>query len=250
MSYGGYVANIKMTNVRAKAEQRVGGLIGHVYESITPLTVDRISLINTDSDYVIQGEGKSARAGGIIGFIQTNGSNSAKARTVDVTVTNCFVNANIGSDTSGENGGIIGTYDTDYESANFTHILTISQCYSVATVKANTRCGGILGYYKGLHSLRIYGCISLGNLYHANAVEPLTSAQKNASCIVGGYSASGDARVSWCYAKFAEHNTNYGVEVIDTSDMEIERIWSENMGFDLENTWKFDETTSLVVTLR
>jgi hypothetical protein len=248
-AYSGYIANIKMTNIRAIGDQRIGGLVGHAYEQVnSPLIIDRVSLVNTDTNYVIYGT--TSRSAGILGFIQTNSATSLKSKTVDVRVSNCYVYATIGSDTSGQNGGIVGCYDTSSQAATVDYSLTITNCYSRATVRANSRAGGILAYQQGLDTLRITGCVSFGTIYHAGAVDALVVAQKNASCIVGGYNSQADARVTWCYARFAEHNSNYGVEVVDINDLSDKTLWEEYMGFDFENVWNFNDSAFPYASLK
>lgn len=236
-AYSGYLANIGMKNIRAKGEERVGGLIGHAYEITgTPLIIDNVSLINTDSEAVIFGTSK--RAGGIIGFIQTNSGDSLKSHKVDVRISNCYVNAVIGDAAAEQFGGIIGDYDTSSQAATVDYFMSIDSCVFVGTVRANKRAGGIIGYMQGSATLRINNCVSFGDIYHAGSVEPIVVAEKNASGIFGGYESTSDTLVENCFAKFEEHNTNYDVTVITEANMTNESFWTAFTKFDFENTWE------------
>ncbi len=234
---GGYVYNVNMTNITATGTQRIGALIGHVYEQVnSPLIIDRVTLVNTNPDDAIAGS--ASRAGGIIGFVQ---SNNGATGVIDITISNCFVDANIGSENSNENGGIVATYDTDYNNMNVSVKMTVRNCYFVGTVKAASRCGGIVGYHKGLQRLVVFGCINLGNIYHAGGPEPLVTPQKNASGIMGGYASAGDVSISWCYSNISEHNSNYGVELATRELLTTESTWTDNMEFDMDKVWEFVE---------
>ena len=240
---GGYIYNVHMKNITATGVQRISALVGHVYEQSSaampkdngPLIIDRVSLINTDPNCVI--EGKTSRAGGIVGFMQIGGGTLEAIVTIEIS--NCYVNASIGSETSQQNGGIFAVYDTSNNAANITCSLTITNCYFAGTVKSSSRCGGILGYHNGLQKLVIYGCINTGAIYHAGETEPLAAPHKNASGIMGGYSAAGDVRISWCYSNIAEHNSNYGVEPIEGTTLFYKDVWEESMGFDMKEAWEF-----------
>ncbi len=234
---GGYIYNVNMKNINVHGNQRVAALVGHVYEqNNAPLIIDRVSLVNENSE--ISGEGKSARAAGLIGFVQTN--NGAPDAVVEIQISNCYIDADIGTLDSGENGAIVATYDTDYNNANTKFSLEISNCVVVGTVKASTRCGGIVGYHKGLSRLSIYGCVSLCELYHAGVPEPLAVPQKNCSGIMGGYSSSSEeVLISWCYSKIAEHNSKYDVTVIEEGLLSEKNVWTNNMAYDMENVWEF-----------
>ena len=235
-AYGGYIGNIKLNNVSAVGNQRIAALVGRVYEQPgMDLIIDRISLVN-DSEHLIYGTSGSTRAAGILGFMQPN--QIPKSDKVNVTITNCYVDAIIGTANSKENGGIVAVWDDGYNSA-VESSLTIDKCYFVGTVSADSRCGGIVGYQKGIMSMSVTNCISDGEIYHAGSTAPIQTAEKNASGIFGGYSAPANAFVRNCYARFEEHNTNYEVFVIDNTLLTVESFWSGTLKFDLENIWQF-----------
>ena len=239
-AYSGYLANIRMKNIRATGVQRIGGLVGHAYEQKgAPLIIDNVSLINTSSEARIYGT--TSRAGGIVGFIQTNSGDSLKSFIVDVRVSNCYVNAVIGYTSAEQFGGIIGTYDTSSQTNLVDYTLTVDSCVFVGTVYANKRAGGIIGYMQGVEILKINNCVSYGDIYHAGSVEPIVVAEKNASGIFGGYSATSETEVTACYAKFLEHNSNYDVSVITETDITNERFWTAFTKFDLVNVWELVE---------
>lgn len=236
-AYSGYLSHIRMKNIRSVGVQRIGGLVGHVYEqSGEPLIVENVSLINTSSEARIYGT--TSRAGGILGFIQTNAGDSLKSHIVDVRVSNCYVNAEIGNTAAEQFGGIVGTYDTSSQATTVTYSLTIDSCVFVGTVRASKRAGGIIGYQQGVQKLRINNCVSFGDIYHAGSVEPIVVAEKNASGIFGGYSGTADTLVTACYAKFEEHNGNYEVSIATEANMKSETFWKVYTKFDFTNVWE------------
>ena len=247
-AYGGYISNLKLNNVSAVGKQRIAALIGRVYEQPgMDLVIDRVSLVN-DSEHKIYGAGSSsARAAGIIGFMQPNGT--PKSYKVNVTITNCFVDAIIGSATTKENGGIVAVWDDGYMPA-VESSLTIDMCYFAGTVIADSRCGGIVGYQKGMMSMSVTNCISDGDIYHAGSTTPIITAEKNASGIFGGYNTAANAFVRNCYARFEDHNTNYEVMLIDDTLLPVEGFWKNTLKFDTENIWQFDADSEYYVTLR
>lgn len=237
-AYSGYLANIRMTNIRSVGEaQRIGGLVGHVYEQDNgPLIIDNVSLINTDSEAVIYG--KTSRAGGIVGFIQTNSAGTLKSHVVDVRISNCYVDATIGNDSAEQFGGVVGTYDSSSQASTVTYSLTIESCVFVGTVRAKNRAGGIIGYMQGVAVCRVNNCLSIGDIYHAGSVTPIEIAEKNASGIFGGYSGTSDTLVTNCFAKFEDHNTNYNVIVVSDENLSNKAFWSVFAKFDYD-VWEF-----------
>ncbi|MGN0815036.1 MAG: hypothetical protein ACI4MH_07380 [Candidatus Coproplasma sp.] len=247
-AYGGYLGNIRMTDVSVKGEQRIGCLVGHAYELIgtAPLTIDNVSLINKEGVAV---ESTNQRVAGILGFIQTNSSSSLKSHTVDVRISNCYVDATIGNLNSQQNGGIIGTYDSSNTNGVVDFSVTITNCYFVGKAYGDNRIGGIIAYQQGLGKLRVTGCVNAGDIYYKSE-NPSEFAQKNASGIFGGYVAAANTIVNRCYAKFDEHNSSYNVELIYEELMKKADFWSESVGFDTQNVWKFDAENAPYCTLR
>ena len=242
-AYSGYLANIRMKNIRSIGVQRIGGLVGHAYEQTgAPLIIDNVSLINTDSEAQIYGT--TSRAGGIIGFIQTNSGDSLKSFVVDVRISNCYVNATIGYSSAEQFGGVVGTYDTSSQAVLVNYSMSIDSCVFVGTVKANKRAGGIIGYMQGVQKLTVNNCVSFGDIYHAGSVEPIVVAEKNASGIFGGYVGTADTLVTGCHAKFEEHNSNYDVSIVTEDNMKSADFWKVFTKFDFENTWELVSETS------
>ena len=246
-AYYGYISNVKLNEVSVVgASQRVGALIGQALEGPTPLYIDRVSLVNKKDTSIINGNGgSSTRAGGLIGLIQPT---SEPTTDLEIYISNCYVDATIGSDKCGQIGGIVGTYDTQ-KSNTMNLSLSIDHCYFVGTVISSNRGGGILGYQQGNGTLRISYCVSDGTLYHAGGTTPVVTAEKNCSGIVGGYVSTADAIISRCYARFEEHNADYDVSVIDDSLYNLEAFWANVLGFDIENIWQYN-TEAPYVTLR
>lgn len=241
-AYSGTVANIKITDVNVQsAEQRVGGLIGRMYEQVgAPMVVDRVSLINKKQGISINA---GQRAAGICGFLQTNTTPTSDM--VWVKISNCYIDAVIGSGTSKECGGIFGTFDTEYGVAYISsYKLEVSNCVFAGSASSMTRCGGILAYHKGLENVVITHCVSIGDLYHAGVAVPITTAEKNCSGIVGGYPSNGRLSVSGCYAKFIEHNTSSDVTETTIEALGMASIWTRDLEFDTA-IWELVETENL-----
>lgn len=231
-AYSGRVSNVKITNINVVGDQRIGGLIGRAYEQIgAPLVIDRVSVINTDKTLTIKGTGGSSRAAGIVGFMQNNAAN--KSDFIDIKISNCYVDAIIGTPTTKENGGIFGVFDDAYN-PKLKHSLEITKCVFVGTVYSQTRCGGIIAYQKGVDKVKVSYCVSYGTLYHAGMSTPVETAQKNCSGIFGGYSSNAPTEVIACFAKFEEHNQSYSVDAITQDQIESESFWKNYVRIDTE----------------
>ena len=259
-AYSGNLVNIKMTNINVYTDkQRAGALIGQAFEAngTLPLIIDRVSLINDDDHTITVGD---RRAAGILGFIQPN--STPGSNTLDIRISNCYVDSKIGDVvlSTGEEStsmgaqhvaGIVGSYDGGTgEGLIDNYTLSITNCYFVGTVAGGDRVGGIIGYQNNTRPLTITNCVSLGEIYYKETAAPITSAEKNASGIFGGYAASAPTVVRGCFANLEEHNTSFGVLTVVTSQLETESFWSLSAGFDLENIWVFDATSEHYIALR
>ncbi len=247
--YGGYIYNVAITNLRVAANtQRIGGLIGEVTissggnEGIT--YIDNVSLVNdysqtmtvTEEDedgneittedvkYKISG---TERIGGIVGFVQAGLADSWNK----LYITNCYVNAYITA-TSGVAGSIVGRSDD----RNAKDYLEITNCYTTGIVESTnsgtSRVAGILGYFSGSGVTRIENCVTTVELWFGG--ESLGASIKNASWIVGGFSATADSDVIKCYAPYGEYNEAYDVSVeIGVELYRTSASWWQGISFDL-----------------
>ncbi len=270
-TYGGYLYNIELRNVYVEGTVRVGGLVGQAMTG--SLDVEQVSLVNeavyeqapttgdnavstnfdkdiyytkVGDDYVVATEYvegttyytrkidiTGARSAGIIGFIQA----STALDSTQTYISNCYVDAVIGKVTEQYVGSIVGSADD----RNAKDYLEIRTCYSIATMYARTYMGGILGSHnKGTGRLRMSYCIFDGTLYYAQQkTEASEFAVKNCSAIVGRYIANGDAVVSRCYARFADHNSNFDVSSepfgtdngFDTNNVVYTAFWTNRLRF-------------------
>ena len=109
----------------------------------------------------------------------------------------------------------------------------------MGSVFCRSRAGGIIAYQTGSYPITITNCVSFGDIHHANSTDPIQVAEKNASGVFGGYNANAPTTVLNCYAKFAEHNANYFVNVTTADVLATEFFWSSQVSFDLENIWQF-----------
>ena len=232
---GGYIGNVKLENFAVEGIERIGGLIGRVKEqSGMDLIIERVSLVNDDNHVITAGESKYV--GGLIGHMQV-GSSVNSTYKVNVSISNCYVDSTVICGNS-EAGGIVGKWDDGYNTA-VSKSLTIDRCVFVGTVSCRSRAGGIIAYQTGSYPITITNCVSFGDIHHANSAEPIVVAEKNASGIFGGYNANAPTTVLGCYAKFAEHNQNYFVNIVTAADIATESFWSARVSLDLENIWQF-----------
>lgn len=258
-SYSGNIVNVKLENVYISGAEYVG-LIGQVYEAngSLPLVIDRVSIINDDKHGIFTG---ARRAGGIIGLIQPN--STPRSNTLDIRISNCYVDSLIGAEAAltGEAetyatsiqhiGGVVGSYDHGSGGSLIeNYSMSIDHCYFVGTIAGGNQLGGIIGYQNNTRPLTITNCVSLGTIYYQDATTPLSSPEKNASGIFGGYNSSELTIVRGCFSNIEEHNTSFGVLTVTTSQLETESFWSLSAEFDLENIWVFDATSEHYISLR
>ena len=258
-SYSGNIVNVKLENVYISGAEYVG-LIGQVYEAngSLPLVIDRVSIINDDKHGIFTG---ARRAGGIIGLIQPN--STPRSNTLDIRISNCYVDSLIGAESAltGEAetyatsiqhiGGVVGSYDHGSGGSLIeNYSMSIDHCYFVGTIAGGNQLGGIIGYQNNTRPLTITNCVSLGTIYYQDATTPLSSPEKNASGIFGGYNSSELTIVRGCFSNIEEHNTSFGVLTVTTSQLETESFWSLSAEFDLENIWVSDATSEHYISLR
>ncbi len=253
---GGYFHNIAITKllVNNTNGQRTGGLIAHVYEGATPTEVSQVSLINplpkldaageidaaangTDELYYIFGSGN--RAGGIIGFVQTN---NPMVNSCVISISDCYVSSYI------KCGGysvssIVGEYNENGQMAvaalnGYEFSLSIESCVSAGVLvdTGTGRIGGMVGYHNGANDMSVKGGLCIQTMYYKGAL--METAQKNQSPTIGNFSTSAKVTVSNCVGLMEEYNTDYGVTMVLPSDLE-RSITYGGMGFDDDTKWTF-----------
>ncbi len=258
-SYGGYLYNIALTEITVTGGQRGGLLVGQVMLNDT--YIDQISVTNertytldstvtadtfgTNTFYVLNGEEyvqatefvegtqyytldsdiTGDRISGIVGFIQAS-STSEYSHTY---ITNCYVNAVIGSGANQYVGSIVGRYDD----RNAEDYLSITTCFSNSTLMCTKYQGGIIGGQSGAGVLEIRYAMFNGTMYYAaNLVDKITTALKNCSGIMGYFSANARTTITECYARFEEYNSNYSVDTdaLVLGNANQIAFWETNMG--------------------
>ncbi|MDE6613382.1 MAG: hypothetical protein K2K28_02390, partial [Clostridia bacterium] len=203
---GGYFYNIHIKGINVEtSNQRAAGLIGHINVG-TPVSIEQVSIDNSESAYADYKIKASQRVGGIVGFSQA--SSSYASGSINVSISDCLVNATIQADY--ELGGIYGNYDCG-NNKNCTYNLEINHCVfngKVISTGSKSYAGGILGYQKGAYAvMTIQNCISIGEQYFAGALVDV--ALKNCSGIVGCSTTLMEglrANVRNCYARMEEYN--------------------------------------------
>ncbi len=201
--YGGNFYNIALKNVNVSGVTRVGGLIGHVFESTLPTQISFVSITNSTIS-----SSTGIRVGGIVGFIQSTGS---AVEDLNVYISDCYVIANL----SGQQqvGGMVGAFDN--AKTNINYYLEITRCYydgEIASTYSTPRIGGMLGYQSGaIGYFKITSCLSIGKLFAYAERTPVLISLKSASLIVGGHSGIALNEVTNCIATMQEYNSDYDV---------------------------------------
>ena len=161
------ITNLGLPNVSVSGTNYVGGLIGSAYgDTIT-------------NCYVTGSVSGTNNVGGLIG-----GDSSGS-----LTMTKCYFSGNVtGSTTSEYVGGLVGGIDN-----NNGHVITITSCFTGATVTGNQGVGGLLGQSTGLN---MSYCYANGNVT-GNGTSPT-----NLGGIIGIglYGTSGSVTIQYCYA--------------------------------------------------
>ncbi len=270
---GGYLYNIKLTNISARGRESVGALVGQVTGKEN--YISQCSLINPipekleDNEYVISAVNKYA--GGIVGNAQKNDDQSD----FKLTISNCMVSAVIGDgeDAGGNTGGILGRVKNDLT----LYSTTVDHCYfkGIIVAKGNYNAGIIGDFDNGAGTVVIhhnYADVSFmfaGTYLNAEEAKLLGETQhyahKNTNPIVGRAvsSESGSYATSENYGTWAEYysdaikSTSTVFELSDFDDETGEfNAWymtkyfvETTLGLDIEKVWSFNEET-LELSLR
>lgn len=226
-SSGGYFYNIAYTNVNITGGgKRVAALIGHVGGKGSELHISQVSIVNTEEYKIVGG----SRVAGLIGYVQAYENN--------IYIDNCYVRTDIEA-TGGESAGLVASWE-DREADT----LHITQCYYAGTLKTgvapgSSRLGGMLGYHKGgKGKLEISRCISLAVLDIQGEVR--TASVKNASPIVGNFSANAEVSVTKCIGFMQEYNSDYGVETFTLINLRQHPTYitgEDFLNLDVEERW-------------
>jgi hypothetical protein len=232
--YGGYIYNVSVTNINITSNSNrtgviVGQIISDTNDGTTVTYIERVSVVN-DSEHTITA---SQRTGGIVGFIQASSADNCNI----VYIKDCYVNVVITS--QDYSSGIVARSDD----RNAKDYLQIENCVFVGSITGNKYVGGMLGGWTGAGKTRISNCVNIGKLYYAGESDEVTTAQKNCSGIAGYYSANSDTIVSNCFAKFEEHNSNYNVTVIVSSQYSLETYWKQYIALDYD-LWTLNKDES------
>ncbi len=221
---GGNVYNVHITNVKSNGKERVGGLIGQVFEG-TETNISHVSVIN-DAAHTITADSKDAA--GIVGLCQTTASPLVNFK---LKMDYILVSANIFTSTYA--GGVIGRFDD--QKPTITYSLDVRQVVVNGSVKTSGNyCGGVLGGQAGSARISFYNCLCMADLYHKGSVEPLVVAEKNCSPILGRHSAY--ASVSYCGGLFQDYEAGFDVSVYTKEDIkDITKVSAVNLGEDWIN---------------
>ena len=270
---GGYVHNVKATNVAAKGKESVGAIIGQVTGGAN--TVTNCSLVNPVNDkktleevnaannYKIQVKNKYA--GGIIGNAQKNNELEKSLDFLTLNISNCFVDAIIGdgNDAAGNVGSILGRCKNDLDTYN----VNITQCvaYGLLVSKGQYSAGIVGDFDNGVGHIYISKCFAdvtfIYSEMYLNAKEEYLKdaecqkyAHKNSNPIVGRAVANtgfGEYVTASNMGSWQEYYSSYVSSsslIFDLSNYDetgefftISQALAESFfGYDFTNTWKFE----------
>lgn len=223
----------------------------------------------TYTDYSIIAYGKYA--GGIVGNVQKNTDQTY----VNLTITNCYVNAIIGdgNDSGGCMGGIVGRVKNEISNYN----ISVQYCYYEGLVLAHGNYnGGMIGSIESaMGNITATSNVSLAvfqldgemlNAYeYATSYSEVKVAHKNCNPIIGRATSSTEYGSYTTGKNYGTWQENYSKVVASTSilfdlsgeDDEgnftlfklSENVYANTLGFDLENVWAYDTQTK-TLTLR
>lgn len=212
--------NIAITNVSSFGKERVGGLVGQIFEGST--TISNVSVSN-DSSHIIKADSKDA--GGIVGLCQTT---SSPVIDFEINMSNILVNAYMEASTY--SGGLIGRYDDQKPTIRYNARISKVVTYGYTKTSGNY-CGGVMNE---VATSRIYidNVVSMINLYHKGSSHPLEISEKNSSPIMGRNGSQ--VSVTACAATIAEYNSSYDVSVYR---LDIIKDASKYFGISLGNNF-------------
>lgn len=258
---GGYIHNVELKNITAFGKERVAALVGQVCGGVNYIT--QVSLINDETATI---GCLNKYAGGIVGNVEKD----TQEYSVELNITNCYVNAKIGTAPDGklyDAGGYIGGIVGRLKNANLTDVAKVSYCYFkgiICTTKDYT--GGIVGGNDNATGyISVHHCVS-DTIFHWKADENrnpiniidgktpdvngvILMSQKNDSPIYGRLTVGGTQIFYDNYGNLADSNSAIN-SVADDFYYEISTLdfWI-NREFDMENIWNYDSETK-VVTLK
>ena len=219
--YGGYVHNVNVTNINISASRRIGAIVGHISDGNNHFS--EISVIN-DENHILTGVNTTSGQdiGGIVGFVQ----NDSKVTSLKVEVTNCLVQANLGSGNNRYCGGMIGRLDDRISGVT----TTIVGCIFEGVMKVDNYAGGMINFTTGAGKLTITNCAA--NITTIKQGNTLLVNEKNNSSIVGRYaitSGTGETIVNKCYGTLGEYYTFENGGNYEASQASIRSFTEENL---------------------
>ena len=256
---GGYVHNVKASNINAYGKEGIGGIIGAVTGGVNYISQCQFDNSNAPKEYVIASKNKYA--GGIVGNCQKNSDQER----LEIYVENCIALGTIGDgqDAGGNTGGIIGRVKNETSG----YKTYINNCYYKGTIIAKGQYNaGILGDLdNGAGLCEIYNCFADAIFIYNDVlldatkvdltVEELqTYAHKNSNPIVGRATLStGEYITKNNYGTWSEYykerinstgyifHSSYGIDWVPT-----DRFYKNSLGWDLENIFEYNDTTKTI----
>lgn len=252
---GGYVHNIKMTNITSTGYQSVGGLVGQITGRDNYVT--QISLINPyefDDDYKLK-EGypyftvTTKYCGGIIANIQKDTAEDY----ITVSISDCYADAYVGTgtDSGGYIGGIVGRIKNDLDC----YSVSIKHCmFDGVTECLKNYTGGIIGGCEsGAGVINVTYNVSRPVIIFGNTrsiIDGVTMdkygqigiAVKTGSPILGRYTAgTGTYIFINNFATFGDYNSAVG-SIAGEEDLNTLDPYKFVIGFDMD-IWEWCEET-------
>ena len=254
---GGYIYNVKLTEITATGYQTVGGMVGQVCGGDN--YISQVSLVNEykfDNNYkLLDGYAymsvTTKYCGGIIANIQKDTAETY----VNCQVSNCYADAYIGTgtDSGGYIGGIVGRIKNDLTVYN----VSIRTCLFEGVVEClKNYTGGIVGGCEsGAGTIYIIGNVSkpviifgsTRSIIDGVTLDPYTGmasvAHKTGSPIIGRYTAG--TGTYFCMNNFGSFD-DYNSAAGSSSEEDMDNVeFFRNVGFSPE-IWRFDEEAKSV----
>ncbi len=268
---GGYISNVRVTNITVTGKESVGGIVGQItsgYNYISKCSVENpltektsLEEVNADNQYKITVKNKYA--GGIVGNIQKN--SQLVDYQLSTYISDCYASAIVGdgSDSGGKVSLIVGRVKND----NAGYYTNITRCaaYGLLISKGQYQSGLVGDFESGAGATEISNCLAdVSFIYdglYLNAQDAAKAspdaqqyAHKNSNPIVGravGVVEDGYYKTTSNIGSWAEY---YSTDIVSTSivfDMSnyyetgefatlTETMVASMLKIDLENVWKFE----------
>jgi hypothetical protein len=157
---------------------------------------------------------------------------------MNIAISNCYVQAIVGGNTTGDyTGGILGRYD-DRNGDSLDH-LSITGCYVNSVIMGAKRTAGIFGGGTSTGNLNLDSCAFVGTVLNGSG-KVVTSSNSSNAAIAGAYTLA-KATGGRVAAFFADNVFKSTTTILTAESIKLASTW-EALGFDL-TVWTLNTTT-------